>query len=488
MSSPKSKRSTKTLTIPLRLPTLINQSKVERSSLGDDFQLRKKPTQQRSPSESEGQYSPSDSNAGASCASAPDIVLHQPERSNQSSKPSQGTPYTSDRSDISESSLPVVRESFGLEELSVDNADPIDPIHRSFIPSTITCSLHSSLRSVQEVSGRAFVDQTLPFEGAKSYQDIEGKARDYIRSHHGDILAARELYFRIGKCTIFHESGYKDTRLLTSQDDWHEICVVLIDLWIKKGRTPRLEISQDYFGLHTQVVGSEPFANTLRNEIHHLMKQASDGRWYIPRPELKIITSNSMIRRIVLEDAHLDMTLDEKDNFTQRVQRDARRLLVMCVNASLGMSCLKELLDKGHTDAKLPLGKVLPCHTGCKANLRDLISKQGSFMTAEFLKIGQHQKFSSHVIVPIHYKKVKTQDNHPAEVKNEHFRPNETKVSDPNSTSSFENSDDELDKKMACCGHGAYSKVYRVNIDPDHHRLSKVSNFQRSTPHELSSD
>ncbi|MCJ1263927.1 hypothetical protein MMC22_003797 [Lobaria immixta] len=472
MSSAKLKRSMRTVMIP-EIFEADTPIKIERSLQDARSPLRKRPTQQGSLSESEDQYSLSDSNAVASSASGPNIVLHQAESDNQSSKLSQATSYLSNTPEASEDLSPRGRESFGLEELSVDNADPIDPIHRSFIPPTITYSLHSSLRSVQEVSGCAFIDQTLPFDGARTYQDIESKARDYIRSHHGEILAARELYFRIGKCTIFDESGYKDTHLLTSQDDWNEICLVLIDLWNKKGRTPRLKISQDYFGLQTQVVSGEPFANSLRNEIHNLMKQASDGKWYIPCAELNIITSNPMIRRIVLEDAHLDMTLDEKDLFIRKVQRDARRLLVMCVDASLGMSCLKELLDKGLTDAKLPFGKISPCHSQCKVNLRSLISMQGSFMAAEFLDIGQHQNFFPQTVVPIHYKKVKTQDNHPAEEKNEHFPTSEKKASDTNSTSSFDDNDDGHAKKMACCGRGAYSNVYRVKIDSDHHRLSK---------------
>lgn len=321
-----------------------------------------------------------------------------------------------------------------------------------------------------EASGWVTEDQTVPFDDAKSYQDFEAKARAYIGKHHGKTLAARELYFRIGKCTIVDEGGYQDTHLLTSQDDWNKICLALTGLWNKKKRrTPRLEIFQDYFGLQTQVVSGEPFANTLRNEIHNLMKtKASNNECYIPRAELNVITSNLMIRRIVFEDAKLNMRRDEKNDFIQTVQISARRLLVMCVGASLEMSCLKELLDKGHTDAKLPLGNVQPCHTRCSANFRGLINGQGSFMAAEFLTIGQHQKFSRHIVVPIHYKEVRTQDSHAAEEKN---------ASDPNSTSSYDDNDDGHAKKMACCGRGAYSNVYRVNIDPDHHRLSKVSNF-----------
>lgn len=329
--------------------------------------------------------------------------------------------------------------------------DSVDPIHEPNNGSTFTYFLH--------FDSVATLDQTL---GCKL--SIETKARADIRNRNTEAIGTRDLYFRTGRFSILGENGYKETHALTSLEGLESICKALTH----NPRSPKnfkacgFEISQDYFALQTQVLSGEPFANTVGNEIIRLMKQ-SDDRLYMPRSVLNVLTSSSIVRRIIFEDADLSMTSDEKESLVQRVEIGARRLLLMCVDARLGMKCLQKLLDNRLSDEDLPLShRRRPCHKQCIPQFRNLIRGQSSFMAAEFLKIGQNQEFSSHVVLPIYYKDVKT------------HRTDKKKASNQNSASQCNDNHGDARRK-GWCGSGAYSNVYRVNIDPDHHSLSEVS-------------
>lgn len=456
----------------MRLLRLKYKSKLGRSAQDAELEPSERLTRQYSPSESEDQSLLSDSNAGASSVSGPNIIVHQPEGSSPSPKPSPETPYVSNRPQTSADSRPRGRESFGFEELSVDNAEPSNGF---VLPSTIQYSL--DICFIDKFRGRAAVNQDLPYNDPKSYQGIEEKATSYIRENYHEVLGTKEPCFRIGKCSIVSENGYKDTHALTSREDWKTICKILISLLNTKNLgTLGLEISRDYFALQTEVISGEPCAKTIRNEIQVLMKSSDCGR-YIPRTELSRITSSNTLRQVIYEDASLTVEPDEKEIFIQRVQSNATRLLLMCVDKKLQMRCLKQLLDKGLSDADLPLKDDHLCHPGCWDEFESLIAVQGKFMAAEFLKIGEHQNFSDQVVLPIHYKEVKTQDNSPAEDNSEHYRTDEKNANAPKSKSPHGENSDGSAKDKAWCGSGAYSNVYRVNIDPDHHRLTKVSNL-----------
>lgn len=172
------------------------------------------------------------------------------------------------------------------------------------------------------------------------------------------------------------------------------------------------------------------------------------------------------------------MESNEKEEFVQSVQSDAPRLFLMFLNAKLEMSCLKELLNHGLSDKDLPLKETQYCHKRCGSDFYHLINGQRGFNAAEFLDIHKHQNFSDHVIIPIHFKEKKRYDDYPAEEQNEHYRRHEKIANDPNSISPDGDNDDGDAKTKAYCGAGAYSTVYRINIDPGHHRLSQVSNVK----------
>lgn len=209
-------------------------------------------------------------------------------------------------------------------------------------------------------------------------------------------------------------------------------------------------------------------AQTLNCEIHTLMKPA-DGKYYLPRTHLMRLASQETVHRIIEEDKSIkDMLMGEKKAFEQQVKKKASKLLLLCVYARMDMRCLKHMLDRSLSDESLPLENRHCCHPPhCGAAFRDLLAKQGSFLAPVFDIAGEHKIMPSCFVLPIHF------------VAN-HDKIIDVENSETFGEGSYQSSDAEeqfflRQRSLACCGSGAYSKVYRVRVDPDHHQLSEVS-------------
>lgn len=326
----------------------------------------------------------------------------------------------------------------------------------------------------------AFEDDSLPGDGIirilsatdqsfrKVEREVERVAEEQVKSSCAKSLVARELIFRHGSCTIFGEASYESVHPLTFPEDWRDLCTILSNYWTS-GTHKRLslKISRYYYALRTPAADEESFAITRGLQIHSLMKKA-DGRYYIPRTDLMSVTSLAAIRQIIMGDAFINnMGSEEKETFVQDVQKGARKLLALCVYARVNMRCLKKLLDRSLSDESLPLDNSHCCHPNCGAAFQDLLAKQGSFMAPVFNTLGEHKQLPSCSVLPMHFVS-KIDENSTAgnpETVAEGFSP-------PGET---EEQVVLRQKNLAFCGSGAYSNVYRVRIDPDHHRLSEVA-------------
>ncbi len=322
----------------------------------------------------------------------------------------------------------------------------------------------------------AFESESLPGDGIsraisannQSFREIEREAEKQVRSRCAKSLGARELIFRYGSCTIFDEEGYESVHSLTYLDDWRDLRTILFNHWTSgTQRRLSLKISRDYYALATTATGEESFAKTKDWEIHTLMKKA-DGKYYIPRTDLWNVTSKETIRQIIMEDASINnMALEEKEAFVHDVQTKARKLLALCVYTRVDMRCLKKLRDLSVSDESLPLGDSNRCHDKCGATFQDLLAKQGSFMAPVFDILGEHQILRSCFVLPIHFVPKVDQDGTVGSPKNV------AKGLPP--LSEAEEQVVLRRRELANCGSGAYSRVYRVRIDPDHHKLSPVT-------------
>ena len=339
------------------------------------------------------------------------------------------------------------------------------PTHISLSERMITYTLHLTFENAL-VHDETRVRQ-IQLTDFNSYQKIEEIAENHVKYEHAWFLASKDLVLRHGKCTIIGDGDCKDTQSLTSLDDWKDIRTVLINLWTSDyHRTLHLEIYREYYGLQTKVTGTVNFAATKRKEIHSLMQRATwDNKTYIPRTDLLRVTSKDHVRQIIVEDPLTFTDIDEREAFVQFVQRKASLLLAMCIYANLSMGCLRMLLDNGLEDSKLPLQDCDCCHSDCEIEFHGLVERQGAFVAAGFWNIGEHLTFDAHTIIPMsfHPKLPDAEDLMLEEQENDSDK-EESRHSEDNSA-----------KKKAYCGSGAYSNVYRVKIDPNHHRLSKVS-------------
>ncbi|KAL9119692.1 MAG: hypothetical protein Q9187_003751 [Circinaria calcarea] len=329
------------------------------------------------------------------------------------------------------------------------------------IPETVSYTLHITFegKPLQQV-----IEGTVLVNDGSGYRQIERIAGQQLRDRHPDSLASRELNFRHGSCKIVSDGSYETIHTLTSQEDWRKVCIALINSWTTQShQSLRLVISRDYFTLQTHALGKDSFSSTKRYEIDGLMKPSTSLKFYIPRIDLIRVTSADSIRQIILEDESLNLGDNEKESFIKGVQQRAGKLLAMCVLARLGMDCLRTLMDAGLTDGSLPLKERDRCHQKCSADFRNLLEKQGGFMAPVFNNIGEHKALHSCVVVPLRF--------YPREQVTGANPEDETGSSNGSAPPLI--NEDDAEKRKAYCGHGAFSEVYRVRMDPDHHKLSQ---------------
>ena len=350
------------------------------------------------------------------------------------------------------------------------------------IPRTIECFFiitFDGLKASAAVNSFA-IDYTEP----NSYQNVEKVAQDiaqdYVRASSAGILGPRQFNFKYGNCTVIGDHVEKTGLPLTTREDWENVCAILVNYWRSDPlRTLHVDIYRDYFSYRSRATSEVSLAATKRREMHNLIKNPPGNESYIPRTALMRFNSQQNIREIIIQDNRLDMGPEEKEHFIQTVHSSAPCLLALCVYAELKMECLNLFLKRSFSDAALPTQIKDCCHENCAPNFSTLLRMRGGFMPARFDKIGEHQDFHQTVVIPIHFVPVE-------EKQDEIMKAGRQRDLEEERGSTTSVTDDA--KQSACCGKGAYSNVYRVRIDPDHHRLSKVRSIPWTARSELKYD
>ena len=282
-----------------------------------------------------------------------------------------------------------------------------------------------------------------------------GRAQDCVKHFHEKEVGQKALLFRYGNCTLSNERKFRSRLPLRSPEEWLVVCKAILKYHgANVSDSLKLVVFREYALFHDRAPKDQTLTAAKRTEIYDLMKPAWDERpvkRYIPHTDLSKVILPSMVPEIVNEG--LDPAIDaaQKDAFIRQLQSKGMILLAMflCECRGLPLSCIRTLLDKGYCDAKLPdepLRDADLCHRGlCKQEFDALVERQGRYAAAKFDKPGAHQDFHHHIVVPLQ------------------FCPRD---GDSDGTDS--------DKGRAFCGQGAYSKVYRVRLDPNHHMLAPV--------------
>ena len=184
-----------------------------------------------------------------------------------------------------------------------------------------------------------------------------------------------------------------------------------------------------------------------------------------------------MLPEIINEGLTQNLNADQKDALIQHLQSKCMILLAMLIYTDnpTPLDCLRKLLDKDYCDAKLsqqPLAEDDICHRGCKKGFDTLVEKQGGYIAAQFNKPGEHQVFHHYIVVPIHFCPM-DEDSDGPDSELAHGERDIKKITHSR----------QIDPKQgAFCGEGAYSQVYRVRIDPNHHTLARVSLSEMGKP------
>lgn len=76
---------------------------------------------------------------------------------------------------------------------------------------------------------------------------------------------------------------------------------------------------------------------------------------FLPKSAFDTVTNKDVISRLISKDEDLYLNPQEEAELVTRVHQEGRKLFATCVYCDLPMTCLKALLDNGHTDAKVPL-------------------------------------------------------------------------------------------------------------------------------------
>ena len=356
-----------------------------------------------------------------------------------------------------------------ITDLEDSTSGSATPAEGYIIPEIVTYTLHVQFEGQEVPTPYEYKDRRIYSNIPSIYGDISKAAAACVEAQYSTTaLAGRSLNFRNnGACTITCEERHigRRTQGLSMESDWKDICTVISNYWRSSTHhKTHLDVYREYYGLPIRRISDERFAETKRQEIWRSMNTAFDGRRYIPRLDLTRIASMDMIRETITDDPTVET--NQKETLIQEAYKNGPILLTMCVHAQLRMECLKMLLDNGISDESYPLNHRNCCHERCGANFDILLQYQGAFNAAVFFTPGQHQKLPKATVVPIHFH---PKDSNPTTTLGD---PQET-ISEEEMTSDEEDANSE--KKRAHCGSGAYSNVYRVRIDPAHHRLTKVN-------------
>lgn len=272
------------------------------------------------------------------------------------------------------------------------------------------------------------------------YAELEHASIQWLQEHLS-IPETTHLYQKSGICRLINCEQQSEfaSRILENEEQWSEVLSDLITSFVPKHAYVkfRLEFLWKYSGLSIQRVSDEEYATTVRNAIHSKFQTNWQDQKFLPRKDLLEIFSENTIRELINDDKSLGRIANlDVDSFVQDISDDACRLLAICVWAKLPLECLYRLMAQGYIDVHLPLKKS-HCPNGHEVDFENFRTWQGSFIAHAFQDDRgrpEHLSLPREVVVPIMF--------------------NET---------------------IDLLGEGGFGRVYKVQIDPDHHLFSVVS-------------
>lgn len=94
-------------------------------------------------------------------------------------------------------------------------------------------------------------------------------------------------------------------------------------------------------------------ADYMDENMAEMMFRGEEQR-FLPKPFFDIVTSERVVRRLILADDGLNLREREAKGFAEQVLRDGLKIYATCVFSETSLSCVRDLLAIGLTDKKFP--------------------------------------------------------------------------------------------------------------------------------------
>jgi hypothetical protein len=362
----------------------------------------------------------------------------EPLPSPQEAKPPEPTPLPPTNKHWSS-----VGQSVDLKRVDPSLADLEGPIPKA-VPCKLVVFLDDKIFSHFE-EARCYWNDT-------SYFNILQNAADRILKEQGNFHPSDEsarLYKRAGRCRLVRrEDDFEvESIIIENKRQWADFLPLMVASFAANNPFVPfyLDFRWEYSLLIINRQAGVPYADTIKGVLYDRLERNHRNQKYIPRQVLDNLFKPSTVRELIDKDDSLKRLaqklptetgqLFDKEKFITHVIANGIVYLALCIYTGLSLECLYRLTEK-YKDCTTLL-QVSDCPNDIsKPQFDHLVELQGGFQAHTFPNDSGHpihRQLDDSIVVPIKF-------------------------------------DEEVDS----IGKGGFGEVFRVQIDPDHHRFSPV--------------
>jgi hypothetical protein len=327
-----------------------------------------------------------------------------------------------------------------------------DDKHR-IIPKHILCYLKVKFEGRTLSKKKPF--EKFDWQNDASY-DIVSKAAQAILHHSPETINKKNIWRTDGVCKLFVKKQECSSKALEAEDQWSEVLHLIIAEFVtisgNEYKKFHLEITWTYAAVE-ETVGE--IQKKYSKQIAHLIDARMKPNWrernFIPQKDLHAIMSSNVIEHLIDKDESLkelggssaaNGALFHKKQFVSDITNSHKKLLALCVHEDIPLICLWQMLYAKERPVQFPLTPLKESDRPAAAdqiNFGNILLKQWFFTAFQF---------PNPTNAKVHCIELRDNDVLPIEKCGDELTP---------------------------IGHGASKVVYKVQIQPGHHRFTAVS-------------
>jgi hypothetical protein len=313
------------------------------------------------------------------------------------------------------------------------------------IPKEILCYLKVMYDGKKLAKRKPF--EKLDWQDDASYGVVNNAAQKCLDSSPETIN--KKVWRTDGVCKLFQRDQECSSKALETEDQWSEVLHLIIAHFVtipgNEYAKFHLEITWTYAAVD-DTLAEEKYSKKIADLIDSRVKTNWHKKKFVPQKDLHAIMSQSVIEHLIDKDESLkdiansnpaDALIFDKKQFIHNVASSHKQLLALCVYEDFPLMCLWQMLNLGEKPAKLPLKDSDIPPAAEKRKFDNLIIKQWYFTAYQFPKPTDAE---------VHCIDLRDDVTLPIE-EYEEWKP---------------------------IGRGASKVVYKVQIQPGHHRFTAV--------------